>query len=183
MSSSSRQKSWQRPRERVSVLAALAIKKETVSRQLTELREAHQLTQEKAAAHVGVTMRQWQRWESGESVPYSRNLDAIAEKFGISVATFFEADAKDGGPAASPDPFQQSPDLAAALGRVEAKLDAVLLVVERLAEALVDATRPVVEPDVVPAWVEALEQLPEAIRATLVERAGRPGVSDRREAA
>ena len=89
-SRSSPKKSWQTSRQRVSVLAELAIKKETVSRKLAELREAHNLTQERAAAHVGVTMRQWQRWEGGASVPYPRNLDAIAEKFGIGVQEFFD---------------------------------------------------------------------------------------------
>lgn len=72
------------------MLAALAIQKETVSQRLTELREARELTQEKAAALVGVTMRQWQRWEGGESVPYPRNLEAIAEKFEIDVGEFFD---------------------------------------------------------------------------------------------
>lgn len=90
VSSPSRQKSWRPGRERVSVLAELALRKELVSRRLTELREEHGLSQERAAGRVGVTVRQWQRWESGNSVPYPRNFDAIAEAFGISVAEFFD---------------------------------------------------------------------------------------------
>lgn len=81
-------KSWQGSRARVSVLADLAIRKETVVRKLTELRAAHDLTQERAAAKVGVTVRQWQRWEGGASVPYARNLSQVADAFGFDVSEF-----------------------------------------------------------------------------------------------
>lgn len=113
----SRQKSWQTGRQRVSVLAELAIRKEIVATKLAQLRDAHDLTQERAAAHVGVTVRQWQRWETGVSVPYPRNLDAIAEKFGISVAEFFDAPREV--PAENGRPPSQ-------LDRIEAKLDVIL---------------------------------------------------------
>lgn len=99
VSTPSRQKSWQDPRQRVSVLAELAIHKKTVVDKLASLREDHDLTQEKAAQAVGVTVRQWQRWESGASVPYPRNLDAIAGHFGFEVSEFFTDD----GPRAAPD--------------------------------------------------------------------------------
>lgn len=102
MSTPSRQKSWQNGRERVSVLAALAVKKETVSRVLAELREQHKppgsdkpLSQEKAAARVGVTGRQWQRWESGESEPYLRNLEAVASAFNVPVDRFLTMEEQD----------------------------------------------------------------------------------------
>ncbi len=68
----------------------MALRRERIAERLTELREQHSLTQENAAARVGVTLRQWQRWEAGESVPYPRNLDSIASKFGLSVAEFFD---------------------------------------------------------------------------------------------
>lgn len=84
----SHKKSWQESRARVSVLADLAIRKETVVRKLTELRAAHDLTQERAAAKVGVTVRQWQRWEGGASVPYARNLSQVADAFGFDVGEF-----------------------------------------------------------------------------------------------
>ena len=99
MSSPSRQKSWHNGRERVSVLAALAIQKETVSRVLAELREQHKppgsdkpLSQEKAAARINITGRQWQRWESGESEPYLRNLKAVSDAFNIPLSDFFDGD-------------------------------------------------------------------------------------------
>lgn len=93
-STPSRQKSWKERRLRVSVLAEMAIRRERVAQRLAQLRETHDLTQEQAAARVGVvTTRQWQRWEAGESTPYPRNLDAIAAAFGIEVADFFTNDA------------------------------------------------------------------------------------------
>lgn len=132
----SRRKSWQNGRQRVSVLAALAIHKETVSKKLSELREAHAdsqtgkpLSQEKAAARVGVTMRQWQRWESGESVPYPRNLDAIAAEFDFDVAEFFEEGTPPAKPS-TPDPF------ADATGERLARMEAQLVKNGRLLNAL-----------------------------------------------
>ncbi len=68
----------------------MALRREYIAERLAELREQHSLTQEQAAGRVGVTLRQWQRWESGESMPYPRNLDAIASNFGLSVAEFFD---------------------------------------------------------------------------------------------
>lgn len=70
----------------------MALRKERVVERLVQLREVHGLTQEQAAARVGVTVRQWQRWEAGKSMPYPRNLDMIAAKFGITVADFFDED-------------------------------------------------------------------------------------------
>lgn len=95
VSSPSRQMSWQPGRQRVSVLAALAIRKETVSRRLLKLREDHPqpdgdpLPQERAAQRVGVSVRQWQRWEGGDSIPYPRNLGAIADTFDFDVNEFY----------------------------------------------------------------------------------------------
>lgn len=84
--------SWQGGPRRVSVLAEMALRRERIAERLTEIREHNSLTQENAAAKVGVTLRQWQRWEAGESVPYPRNLDAVASRFGLSVADFFDGD-------------------------------------------------------------------------------------------
>lgn len=68
----------------------MALRRERVVERLVHLREQHSLTQEQAAHKVGVTNRQWQRWEAGESMPYPRNLDLIAQRFGITVAEFFD---------------------------------------------------------------------------------------------
>lgn len=90
VSSMPRQKSWREGRRRVSVLAEMALRKERVVERLVQLREQHSLSQEQAAQKVGVTSRQWQRWEAGESMPYPRNFDLIAQRFGISVVEFFD---------------------------------------------------------------------------------------------
>jgi transcriptional regulator with XRE-family HTH domain len=90
MSRESRQMSWRGQPKRVSVIAEMALRREKIAQRLGELRESNTLTQEQAAAKVGVTLRQWQRWEAGESVPYPRNMDVVASKFGISVAEFFD---------------------------------------------------------------------------------------------
>lgn len=68
----------------------MALRQEKVSARLADLREQAGLTQEQAAARVGVNLRQWQRWEAGDSMPYPRNLDTIASRFGISVDEFFD---------------------------------------------------------------------------------------------
>jgi transcriptional regulator with XRE-family HTH domain len=87
-----RQKSWQGRPRRVSVIAEMALRQEKVSERLLELRELNGLSQEQAAQRVGITHRQWQRWEQGESMPYPRNLDLIASRFGLSIADFFDED-------------------------------------------------------------------------------------------
>jgi transcriptional regulator with XRE-family HTH domain len=108
------QKTWRGRRAAVSVLAEMALRQEKVAERLAILRERQALTQEQAAAKVGVTLRQWQRWEAGQSMPYPRNLELIASRFGFSVADFFDAE----------------PDLGAngqsQLERIEAKLDLLL---------------------------------------------------------
>lgn len=98
---SSGKKTWQTRRERVSVEAALAIQRENVKNRLTRLREeighpekaGEPLPQDQAAARAGVTARQWQRWESGESVPYARNLSAVADAFEFDVGEFYDGPA------------------------------------------------------------------------------------------
>jgi transcriptional regulator with XRE-family HTH domain len=114
VSSTSRQIAWRRQPRRVSVLAEMALRREKVTERLLELRERHGLSQEDAAHKVGITTRQWQRWETGESMPYPRNLDAVASAFGISIVEFFD-----------PEPVAQPAD-ADQLDRIEAKLDLLL---------------------------------------------------------
>jgi transcriptional regulator with XRE-family HTH domain len=74
------------------VLADMAITQERVSAQLLALREmfgtpavgdkpAKPLAMEEAARRTGVGHRQWQRWEAGESLPYTKNLSKVVEAF------------------------------------------------------------------------------------------------------
>jgi transcriptional regulator with XRE-family HTH domain len=113
----SRQKSWQRRREEANVLAEMALRQERVVSELVRLRERHGLSQEQAAQRAGVTGRQWQRWESGESMPYPRNLSAVADSFGISMTAFFDEEETEEPTGAYRDQ----------LNRIEAKLDALLV--------------------------------------------------------
>jgi transcriptional regulator with XRE-family HTH domain len=88
----------------------MALRQEKVSQRLRELRELQGLSQEDAARKVGITQRQWQRWESGESMPYPRSLDMVASAFEISVAEFFDP----------PQPIASDPSQ---LDRIEALRD------------------------------------------------------------
>ena len=107
--------SWHGQPRRVSVLAEMALRQEKVSERLRELRERNGLSQEDAARKVGITHRQWQRWESGDSMPYPRSLDMVASTFGISVAEFFDP----------PEPTVDQSQL----DRIEGKLDQLLALV------------------------------------------------------
>lgn len=93
----------------------MALRQEKVSERLLELREQNGLSQEQAAQKVGITHRQWQRWEQGESMPYPRNLDLIASRFGLSIAEFFDE-----------EPIVVAADRADQLDRMEDKLDAIM---------------------------------------------------------
>ncbi len=57
---------------------------------LLQLRKERALSQEEAAHLMGVTVRAWQRWERGESVPYQRNLARVHEVFGVPVEDFYD---------------------------------------------------------------------------------------------
>ena len=75
---------WQTRRQAVNLLDLMAAQKAQVQERLAQLRDTYDLTQEEAAAKVGVNLRQWQRWEAGDSRPYTRNLEAVARAFGVS---------------------------------------------------------------------------------------------------
>ena len=78
----------------------------SLGERLEELRRSHGLTQEQAAPKVGISLRQWQRWETGESEPTASNLARIAQAFGIAVSELLGL---------SGEPFQ--------MDRIEGKLD------------------------------------------------------------
>jgi transcriptional regulator with XRE-family HTH domain len=80
-------------------------------RVLVRLRESHALTQHEAAEQIGVSLRQYARWESGEAVPGPKNMRAIADAFGIAVQLLDE------------DPAPVS--VFDALERIEARLAAI----------------------------------------------------------
>lgn len=142
---------WQTKAQRVSVLAALAIKKEIVMQRLIRLREheghpdkpGKPLPVEEAAARAGVKYRTWQRWEAGDSVPYARNLSAIADAFGFDVGEFYDSS---GDKAVTPSPFppanaderltRMEEGLREHAKRVEALLDRQSQILKRIEDAL-----------------------------------------------
>jgi transcriptional regulator with XRE-family HTH domain len=122
VSTPSRKNSWHGRRSRVSVLAEMALRKELIAERLAELRGTRGQSQEQAAAFVGITVRQWQRWEAGESVPYPRNLEVVASRYGISVAEFFDG----------PSPVPTDDAMAELLERQNANLERQSEILEEL---------------------------------------------------
>lgn len=58
--------------------------KERIAQHLREIREKKDMTQEDVARAVGVTTRQYQRWERAVSTPYWRNIEALADVLGVA---------------------------------------------------------------------------------------------------
>jgi transcriptional regulator with XRE-family HTH domain len=52
---------------------------EPLSTRIRDARAERGLTQDETARRVGVTMRAYQRWEEGASLPHRRNLDKLHE--------------------------------------------------------------------------------------------------------
>lgn len=68
-----------------------------VAQRLLALREDLGISQEEAVARTdgAVTLRQWQRWEKGESEPYKRNIAKLSDVFSIPISDFFEQKTED----------------------------------------------------------------------------------------
>lgn len=109
----------------------MALHPEAVQARIAKLREDSGLTQEQAAAKAGVTLRQWQRWEAGQSMPYPRNLSVIAEQFGIDVQEFFTASPNGGKPATVQELSDKVDQLSALVGDLVS-----LLAPEKVGEAV-----------------------------------------------
>jgi transcriptional regulator with XRE-family HTH domain len=108
----------------------MALRQERVAQRLAELRERHALSQEKAAQKVGITHRQWQRWENGQSMPRPGNLGEVALAFGVPVTTFYEEDDQ---PELDQDRLDEALDLLRQLlSRQEALAEAVAGLAGRL---------------------------------------------------
>jgi transcriptional regulator with XRE-family HTH domain len=56
---------------------------EALSARIREARGERGLTQDEVARRVGVTVRAYQRWEEGASMPHRRNLDRLREVLGV----------------------------------------------------------------------------------------------------
>lgn len=93
----SRQKSWKERGKTPSLLHEMAVTHERVAEQLLALRQLHgtpdrPLSQEKAAQRAGVSTRDWQRWETKETLPRTDSLGRVADGFDIPLDTFDNGD-------------------------------------------------------------------------------------------
>jgi transcriptional regulator with XRE-family HTH domain len=107
MSSTSRTTSWPR-----SVALEVALENRAIGRRIAQLRENAHLTQPAAAERAGVSLRGYQKWESGASRPNWTNLEKLAEVFGVKEDEIIGS--------LEPDEDQ--------LDRIEAKLDELLAI-------------------------------------------------------
>ena len=73
-----------------------------LSKNLSLLRRAAGLSQEKAAEAVGVTRQALAKWESGETTPDVLHCDKLAELYGVSLDDLLHFQPKPGGPPAPP---------------------------------------------------------------------------------
>lgn len=64
---------------------------------LRERRIAHGMTQEEAAAAVGVTQPTWSGWESGEQMPRGRRLEELERTLGVDTGIWLAAHMQRGG--------------------------------------------------------------------------------------
>lgn len=126
----------------------MAVTRERVMERLRELRhlngsDGKPLSQEDAAHLADITTRQWQRWESGESMPYPKSLGRVADAFGISIE-FFETAPAD---RVRTDLLGQLDGAnKSQLDRIEFKLDVLLLHFE-ISAAEIELSRQGEEPD------------------------------------
>jgi transcriptional regulator with XRE-family HTH domain len=56
---------------------------EPLSSRIRDARSDRGLTQDETARRVGVTLRAYQRWEEGASLPHRRNLDKLREVLAV----------------------------------------------------------------------------------------------------
>ena len=124
--------SWKEREEQAIVLFELARQQRAVQERLARFREEmappgrERLTQEEASERAGVPVRQWQRWEKGETVPHLKNLERLAERLGIPLDDFRDATEPLNGTAPTGGRSQ--------LDRIEAKLDRLLDLEARVVE-------------------------------------------------
>ena len=67
-----------------------------LARNLSSLRQASGLSQEKVAEAVGVTRQAVAKWELGETTPDVLHCDALAELYGVSLDDLLRFDQRPG---------------------------------------------------------------------------------------
>lgn len=66
--------------------------KDRIAMRIKDLRTDARLTQEEVARAVGVSTRHYVRWEKGESLPYWRNIELLAETFDVEPGVIVDAE-------------------------------------------------------------------------------------------
>jgi transcriptional regulator with XRE-family HTH domain len=92
--------SWQKRHDSLTLTRLVAERREMIAARLAQYRAEHPgpdgrpMTQERASEKAGVAVRQWQRWESGETTPHLKKLQAVAKKLKIPMSEFLPAEAE-----------------------------------------------------------------------------------------
>lgn len=73
------------------------MERNNLSKNLSALRKAVGLSQEKAAEAAGVTRQALAKWESGETTPDILHCDKLAELYGVSLDDLLHFEQKPGG--------------------------------------------------------------------------------------
>lgn len=97
-------------RQALTFALEMALDRKRAGRDLAALREESRLTQAELVEKSGLSLRQIQRYEAGESMPRWKNLDRLADVLGDGVYEIVRDDPTDDVPVITPDPFDPNGD-------------------------------------------------------------------------
>ena len=80
----------------------MKIQKNSIARNLSELRRMNKFSQEEVAEKIGVSRQAVAKWETGESVPDILNCDALAQLYDVELDALIHHDAETGAHEYSP---------------------------------------------------------------------------------
>jgi transcriptional regulator with XRE-family HTH domain len=92
----------------------MATYQERVAARIRAERRSRGMSREEAARQAGISFRQYQRWETGQSEPRDANLRQLAEAWGIPVERL-----------RPPEPEHEEREVREQLNRIEALLELV----------------------------------------------------------
>src|SRR5690242_2674549 len=76
---------WQTPRNTRTFRAVMALRQQEIAGRVRELRQRRgNPPQDAVARDLGVSLRAYQAWEAGETRPAYRNIERMAEYYGVS---------------------------------------------------------------------------------------------------
>jgi transcriptional regulator with XRE-family HTH domain len=101
--------------------------KDRIAMRIKDLRTERRLTQEQMARAVGVSTRHYVRWEKGESLPYWRNIELLAEAFDVEPGVIVDAE---NGSIPGQDPSTRIAALTRELAALEQKVEQLTRMLE-----------------------------------------------------